>query len=167
MVSRDSHQHSVSSVYINHHVCSQNHFDQQQNLALCSFHSPRTTSAPFSPVLDKTTLVPTCSTVGQSNPTEPRLYFTSPLVLQSGSTTRSSALHSRTQPFLLHGCFSDGLGSQLARTTDYGTVVAARATTTHKLSGTGSRPLGNLSLGPTLVSTNRPCILRQQHSGLY
>ena len=114
----------------------------------CSFHSPRTTSAPFSPVLDKTTLVPTCSTVGQSIPTESRTYFTSPLVLQSGSTTGSSAPHSRIQPLLLHGCLSDGLGSQLARTTNYGTVVAARATTTHKLSGTGSRPLGHLSLGP-------------------
>ena len=34
--------------------------------------------------------------------------------------------------FLLHGCFSDKLGSQLARTTDYGTVVTARATMTHK-----------------------------------
>ena len=80
------------------------------------------------------------------------------------STTWSYAPHSRTQPFLLHGCFSDGLGSQLARTTDYGTVVAFSATT-HKLSGTaGSRPLGHLSLGPTLVSTNRLCILRQQCS---
>ena len=34
VVSRDSHQHPVSSVYINHHVCSQDHFDQQQNLTL-------------------------------------------------------------------------------------------------------------------------------------
>ena len=34
VVSRDSHQHPVLSVYINHHVCSQDHFDQQQNLTL-------------------------------------------------------------------------------------------------------------------------------------
>ena len=62
------------------------------SLALCSFHSPQTTSAAFSPVLDKTRLAATCSTMGQSNPTEPWIYFTSPFVLQAGSTTGSSWL---------------------------------------------------------------------------
>ena len=69
VVSRDSHQHHVLSVYIKDHVCSQNHsiishfapFFHQWRLQLVF------------PVLDKTTLIPTCSTMGQSNPTEPRI----------------------------------------------------------------------------------------------
>ena len=76
------------------------------SLALCSFHSPQTTSAAFSPVLDKTRLAATCSTMGQSNPTEPWIYFTSPLVLQAGSTTGSSWLE------LVAGCLAIVIGAR-------------------------------------------------------
>ena len=37
VISRETHQRSISSVYTNHHVCSENHFHQQQNIALCFF----------------------------------------------------------------------------------------------------------------------------------
>ena len=165
VISGDAHQRPVSSVYISHHVCSENHFDQQQIMALCSVHSPRTTSALFSPVLDETTLVTKYAQPRDSPINLSQEYLSHLHWFCNPGTSGSSAPHSRTQPFVLHGCFSDGLGSKLATTTYHGTVVATRATTTHKLAGTGSRPLGNLLLLPALVSTNSPFILRQQHSG--
>ena len=137
VVSRDSHQHPVLSVYINHHVCSQDHFDQQQNLTL-----------KLAPFIHHGQLQLHFLQFWIKQPWSQHAQpWDSPFQLNQEHILH---LHWFCNPEVLQGVplLSDGLGSQLARTTNYGTVVAARATTTHKLSGTGSRPLGHLSLGP-------------------
>ena len=69
------------------------------------------------------------------------------------------------QSLLLHRCISQGLGSQLADTTAFRSLVPTRIQTPHQLAGIRSHSSGPTSLGPTMESSDSPGILRQQYRG--
>ena len=107
----------------------------------------------------------TSSVMGHSNQARFGLPLISPLVPPSIRDDGSSVTSTGPQSLLLHGCISQRLGSQLADTTDFWSVVTTGIQTPHQLAGIRSHSSSPSPLGPTMESSDSPGILRQQYSG--
>ena len=91
-----------------------------------------------------------------------------PLVSPSLRDDRSTVTSTGPQSLLLHGCIPQRLGSQLADTTDFRSLVTTRIPTPHQLAGIRSHSSSPPPLGPTMAQSDSPGILRQQYgSGVH
>ena len=142
----------------------QNNFYKQSDLSLCPIYPSWTPSAQVPPVLDKEMLVSTHTALGHPDQTGFRISYTSTLVQQTRSSSRSPTASPGTHPVLLHRCISDRMGSQLADLSSLRTVVTSRVLTTHQLAGTGSNTISHTSVGTSVAQSDCSNILRQQHS---
>ena len=157
----NSHQRPILSVSFNGHACSEN-FIHQQDVTFCPVHIQWPSSPPVSPVLVQSPVVSTSAVVGYTNPVG--LPHIPSLVSKTKCDDRCSVTSSRTQPVLLHGCISQGMGHQLERPSDFQPMVSSRITTSYKLAGTGSHPTCATSLGSSVAKSICESLLRQQYS---
>ena len=68
-----------------------------------------------------------------------------------------------TQPVLLHGCISQGMGRQLEGQSDFRTMVNSRISTSYKLAGTRSHPTCATSVGSSVATSICESLLQQQY----
>ena len=67
-------------------------------------------------------------------------------------------------PVLLHRCFTNRMGSQLARSSPLGRVVSLRLLSAHQLAGARGHPISCSSVGTSVAKSDCSCVLRQQYS---
>ena len=160
----DSHQCPIPSVSFNGHACSENFIHHQQDVTFWPVHIQRRSSPPVSPVLVQSPVVSTSAVVGYTNPVGCGLPHIPLLVSKTKCDDRCSVTSSRTQPVLLYGCISQGMGRHLERPSDFRTMVSSRITTSYKLAGTGSHTTCATSLGSSVAKSICESLLRQQYS---
>ena len=73
---RFSHQCPLPSISVHSHACTQNNFYELSDLSLCPLYSSWSPSTQVPPLLDKETLVPTCTAMGHPDPTGFRISLT-------------------------------------------------------------------------------------------
>ena len=159
-----SHRSPLPSIYVDSHVCSQGFIYYQQAVPFCPIYNQWPSTSTFPPTLVQGTMDSTSSVMGHSNQTRFGLPLISPLVPPSIRDDGSSVTSTGPQSLLLHGCISQRMGSQLADTTDFRSLVTTGIQTPHQLAGIRSHSSSPSPLGPTMDSSDSPGILRQQYS---
>ena len=158
-----SHRSPLPSISVDSHVCSQGFIHYQPDVTLCPIYNQWPSSSPFPPTLVQRTMDSTSSVMGHSNPTGCGISLIPPLVYPSLSDDRSTVTSTGPQSLLLHGCIPQRLGSQLADTTDFRSLVTTGFQTPHQLAGIRSHSSSPSPLGPTMAQSDSPGILRQQY----
>ena len=159
----NSHQRPIPSVSYNSHAGSENFFHHQQDVTFRPVHIQRPSSPPVSPVLVQSPVVSTSAIMGYSNPVGCGLPHIPSLVSKTKCDDRCSVTSSGTQPILLHGCISQGMGRQLERPSDFWPMVSSGIPTSYQLAGTGSHPTWATSLGTSVAKSIGESLLRQQY----
>ena len=160
-----SHRSPLPSISVDSHVCSQGFIYYQQAVPFCPIYNQWPSTSTFPPTLVQRTMDSTSSVMGHSNQTRFGLPLIPPLVHPSLRDDGSTVTSTGPQSLLLHGCISQRLGSQLADTTDFRSLVTTGIQTPHQLAGIRSHSSSPSPLGPTMESSDSPGILRQQYSG--
>ena len=160
-----SHRSPLPSISVDSHVCSQGFIYYQQAVPFCPIYNQWPFTSTFPPTLVQRTMDSTSSVMGHSNQTRFGLPLIPPLVPPSLRDDGSTVTSTGPQSLLLHGCISQRLGSQLADTTDFRSLVTTGIQTPHQLAGIRSHSSSPSPLGPTMESSDSPGILRQQYSG--
>ena len=164
----NSHQRPIPSVSYNSHACSENFIHHQQDVTFRPVHIQRPSSPPVSPVLVQSPVVSTSAIMGYSNPVGCGLPHIPSLVSKTKCDDRCSVTSSGTQPVLLHGCISQGMGRQLERPSDFRPMVSSGIPTSYQMAGTGSHPTCATSLGTSVAKSIGESLLRQQyHSSVH
>ena len=160
-----SHRSPLPSISVDSHVCSQGFIYYQQAVPFCPIYNPWTSPSTFPPTLVQGPMDSTSSVMGHSNQARFGVPIIPPLVPSSLRDDGCPVTSTGPQSLLLHRCISQGLGSQLADTTAFRSLVPTRIQTPHQLAGIRSHSSGPTSLGPTMESSDSPGILRQQYCG--
>ena len=160
-----SHRSPLPSISVDSHVCSQGFIFYQPAVPFCPIYNQWPSASTFPPTLVQRTMDSTSSVMGHSNQTRFALPLIPPLVPPSLRDDGSTVTSTGPQSLLLHGCISQRLGSQLADTTDFRSLVTTGIQTPHQLAGIRSHSSSPSPLGPTMESSDSPGILRQQYSG--
>ena len=113
LVLTNSHQCPIPSISVDGHDCSKSFIHHQQDVTFCPIHIQRPSSPTVSTVLVQSPVVSTSAVVGYTNPIGYGLPHIPALASQTNSDDRRSVTSSGTQPVLLHGCISQGMGRQL------------------------------------------------------
>ena len=160
-----SHRSPLPSISVDSHVCSQGFIYYQQAVPLCPIYNPWPSPSTFPPTLVQGPMDSTSSVMGHSSQARFGVPLISPLVPSSLRDDGCPVTSAGPQSLLLHRCISQGLGSQLADTTAFRSLVTTGIQTPHQLAGIRSHSSSPTSLGPTMESSDSPGILRQQYSG--
>ena len=160
-----SHRSPLPSISVDSHVCSQGFIYYQQAVPFCPIYNPWTSPSTFPPTLVQGPMDSTSSVMGHSSQARFGVPIIPPLVPSSLRDDGCPVTSAGPQSLLLHRCISQGLGSQLADTTAFRSLVPTRIQTPHQLAGIRSHSSGPTSLGPTMESSDSPGILRQQYRG--
>ena len=157
----NSHQRPFPSVSYNSHACSENFIHHQQDVTFRPVHIQRPSSPPVSPVLVQSPVVSTSAIMGYSNPVG--LPHIPSLVSKTKYDDRCSITSSGTQPVLLHGCISQGMGRQFEGPSDFRPIVSSRIPSSYQLAWTGSHLTCATSLGTSVAKSIGESLLRQQY----
>ena len=163
LVLTNFHQCPIPSISVDGHDCSKSFIHHQQDVTFCPIHIQRPSSPTVSPVLVQSPVVSTSAVVGYTNPVGYGLPHIPALVSKTNSDDRRSITSSGTQPVLLHGCISQGMGRQLEGQSDFRTMVSSRISTSYKLAGTRSHPTCATSVGSSVGTSICESLLRQQY----
>ena len=112
LVLTNSHQCPITSISVDGHDCSKSFIHHQLDVTFCPIHIQRPSSPTVSTVLVQSPVVSTSAVVGYTNPVGYGLPHIPALVSKTNSDDRCSVTSSGTQPVLLHGCISQGMGRQ-------------------------------------------------------
>ena len=132
LVLSNSHQCPIPSISVDGHDCSKSFIHHQQDVTFCPIHIQQPSSPSVSTVLVQSPVVSTSAVVGYTNSVGYGLPHIPALVSKANSDDRRSVTSSGTQPVLLHGCISQGMGRQLDGQSDFRTKVSSRITTSYK-----------------------------------
>ena len=120
-------------------------------------------SPTVSTVLVQSPVVSTSAVVGYTNPVGYGLPHIPALVSKTNSDDRRSVTSSGTQPVLLHGCISQGMGRQLEGQSDFRAMVSSRISTSYKLAETRSHSTCATSVRSSVATSMCESLLRQQY----
>ena len=155
-------------VYLRRRSCLLRKFHPSSAGCHILFHIQWPSSPTVSPVLVQRPVVSTSAVVGYTNPVGYGLPHIPALLSKTNCDDRRSVTSSGTQPVLLHGCISQGMGHQLEGQSDFRTMVSSRITTSYKLAGTRSHPTCATSVGSSVATSICESLLRQQyHSSVH
>ena len=163
LVLTNSHQCPIPSISVDGHDCSKSFIHHQQDVTFCPIHIQRPSSPTVSTVLVQSPVVSTSAVVGYTSPVGYGLPHIPALVSKTNSDDRRSVTSSGTQPVLLHGCISQGMGRQLEGQSDFRTMVSSRISTSYKLAGTRSHSTCASSVGSSVATSVCESLLRQQY----
>ena len=163
LVLTNSHQRPIPSISVDGHDCSESFIHHQQDVTFCPVHIQRPSSPTVSPDLVQRPVVSTSAVVGYTDPVGYGFPHIPALVSKANSDDGRSITSSETQPVLLHGCISQGMGHQLEGQSDFQTMVSSRISMSYELAGTRSHPTCATSVGSSVATSICESLLRQQY----